>query len=221
MNKSVPGLIYYALDATGTRMRVKIGFTQDLRKRMTALRQSTMSRQSPIVLAVEPGTLNVETERHVEFAMLHVVGEWFRLEDPLTGHMKRLGDPFEYLLDHPDLIQFARGWCQLKAPITPEVEDARESFDPEDEFDDARRSWPDALARIRAIKDPTDRARAAQEVIADVTAVIARATTHRDDMIRTARRQGASRTTIKALADAVGVKPNVVVDALRTPRQTQ
>lgn len=82
------GIVYYIRFSD----RVKIGFTTSLRSRLLAL---------PVdeVLAAEPGTYDLETERHRQFAQDLAAGrEWFNLSDALRAHVtsvrEKHGDPF-------------------------------------------------------------------------------------------------------------------------------
>lgn len=104
------GLIYYLLDASRAEQRLKIGYTQNLSDRLKALANETMSRQRPLVLALEAGGITLERERHDQFAALRVVGEWFRYEDPLRSFVAELPNPIGWMLDHPDLWIYAKGW---------------------------------------------------------------------------------------------------------------
>lgn len=63
--------------------RVKIGYTTNLRGRLQAIPHDE-------VLATEPGDMQHERNRHVQFADLRVIGEWFRYEEPLISHIKSL-----------------------------------------------------------------------------------------------------------------------------------
>lgn len=119
MNRHVPGLVYYALDAWSTGLVVKIGFTTNMRQRLVALRRFTASRQTPIVLAVEAGSLHLEEQRHVEFAGLRTSGEWFTYTPPLTDHIASLGHPYDLLSGQPDLHSFTDGWLSFHRPPAP------------------------------------------------------------------------------------------------------
>jgi hypothetical protein len=104
------GLVYYVLDATRLAQYLKIGFTTDLRKRVTELQGITGCAQPPLVLAVEEGSLTLERERHHEYAELRSHGEWFQYEDPLRKYVSTLEHPFAYLLDRPHLWRWTGGW---------------------------------------------------------------------------------------------------------------
>jgi predicted transcriptional regulator len=71
------------------------------------------------------------------------------------------------------------------------------------------------IAEFRAIKDPTDRARRCQEFLVNGRETIKSVERLRDDAIREARAT-ADRPTVDALTKAIGVKRNVVVNALRS-----
>lgn len=63
--------------------RVKIGYSTNLKQRLTAVVPEE-------VMATEPGGRLLEQVRHRQFAELWVAREWFRLEEPLIGHIARL-----------------------------------------------------------------------------------------------------------------------------------
>lgn len=72
-------VVYYA--RLGNRM--KIGWTSNLPRRMTVI-------QPEELLATEPGGPDEEAVRHVQFADLHVVGEWFKYQGALVEHVSLL-----------------------------------------------------------------------------------------------------------------------------------
>lgn len=80
-------------------------------------------------------------------------------------------------------------------------------------------SEDERITALRGIADPVERARAAQHFINSGRNILREAERVRDAAIREARRPGNG--TIDQLADSIKVRRNVVVDALRTPRQTQ
>lgn len=63
--------------------RVKIGTTTNLPSRLIDIPHDE-------VLAVEPGGRVIEQSRHKQFAHLRAIGEWFRMEEPLIGHIKEI-----------------------------------------------------------------------------------------------------------------------------------
>lgn len=63
--------------------RVKIGFSTKVTERLKVINPEEL-------LAFEPGGLALERARHAEFDALRVNGEWFKYEEPLTGHVKKL-----------------------------------------------------------------------------------------------------------------------------------
>lgn len=63
--------------------RVKIGVTTNLAERMKSIHPEEL-------MAIEPGGYDLEQERHSQFCQLRSHGEWFRLEEPLAGHIERL-----------------------------------------------------------------------------------------------------------------------------------
>lgn len=82
------GVVYYI--AFGDR--IKIGTTTDLKARMSALPHDE-------ILAVEPGSNELEKRRHREFGEHRLRGEWFRDVAALREHASDLreehGEPFE------------------------------------------------------------------------------------------------------------------------------
>jgi Meiotically Up-regulated Gene 113 (MUG113) protein len=72
-------VVYYARIAD----QVKIGMTTSIAARMASLGAEEL-------LATEPGGFDVEKMRHRQFHGLHLRGEWFRLEAPLTSHIEEL-----------------------------------------------------------------------------------------------------------------------------------
>lgn len=72
-------VVYYARIAD----QIKIGTTKTLQERMTNLGIEE-------VMATEPGGPKRERMRHGQFAGLHLRGEWFRYESPLTEWIERL-----------------------------------------------------------------------------------------------------------------------------------
>ncbi|MCW2785230.1 MAG: hypothetical protein JWP74_1747 [Marmoricola sp.] len=81
--KRGPGVIYYVLVGN----LLKIGYSQSLQAR---LRTYPPSRK---LLATEPGTFALESQRHAQFAHLLDSGrEWFRFEGDLVEHVKTIRD---------------------------------------------------------------------------------------------------------------------------------
>lgn len=83
------GVVYYVKFGN----RLKIGFTSSLRARVNALLVDE-------VLAAEPGTYDIETARHKQFAEYLAAGrEWFHPSPELLAHVASIraehGDPFE------------------------------------------------------------------------------------------------------------------------------
>lgn len=74
--KRHPPVVYYM------RMSdlVKIGTTTRIGPRLASI-------GAQAVMAIEPGSANVEFNRHKQFAHLHDHGEWFRLEEDLGRHI--------------------------------------------------------------------------------------------------------------------------------------
>lgn len=79
VNLDAPELVYYMRIGD----RVKIGWTTNLPERISSINPEEF-------MTAEPGTRLKEKERHQQFASLHSHGEWFRLEQPLVGHIKKL-----------------------------------------------------------------------------------------------------------------------------------
>lgn len=65
--------------------KIKIGKAVDPRQRMRELQ--TGNGETLILLATEPGGLDVERARHRQFRRLRVRGEWFRAEPALLHHI--------------------------------------------------------------------------------------------------------------------------------------
>lgn len=80
-------------------------------------------------------------------------------------------------------------------------------------------SEDERILALRRIPDPVDRAHAAQRLIVAGRTVIRAAEHVRDDAIREARTPGNG--TIDQLAGRIGARRNVIVDALRTPKDSQ
>lgn len=77
------GWVYYMR----INRHIKIGYTKDLRQRSRAYPPGTE------LLAVEPGTRDVEKRRHEEFARFLAQGrEWFAESAPLTAHIADLAE---------------------------------------------------------------------------------------------------------------------------------
>ncbi len=63
--------------------RVKIGTTTDLRQRLAVLPHDQL-------LAIEPGGIMLERERHQQFHPYRLHGEWFSMGDELMQHIRTL-----------------------------------------------------------------------------------------------------------------------------------
>lgn len=119
------GLVYYALDANRNSLRVKIGTTTDLWGRLRSLTPRTMSRQAPLVLALEEGGHEREAERHAQFRAHRMMGEWFEYEQDLLTHLASMAHPVGWLADNPELWTYANGWQGFvgwKGTRLPEIE---------------------------------------------------------------------------------------------------
>lgn len=81
--KRHPPVVYYM------RMSdlVKIGTTTRIGSRLAAI-------GAQAVMAIEPGSADVEFGRHKQFAHLHDHGEWFRLEEDLGRHIVDVREAF-------------------------------------------------------------------------------------------------------------------------------
>jgi len=66
-------------------LHVKIGRTNDVRKRVANLRTGTADQL--IVHAIEPGDSKVEAKRHKQFESDRRQGEWFRCSPALVRHI--------------------------------------------------------------------------------------------------------------------------------------
>jgi len=66
-------------------LRVKIGLAKDVRRRLENLRTGTPEKL--IVHALEPGSRQVERQRHGQFSQDRRQGEWFVCSPALTRHM--------------------------------------------------------------------------------------------------------------------------------------
>lgn len=69
--------------------RVKIGWTQKIHTRLGAIMPEEL-------MALERGGVTEERARHRCFARLRVVGEWFRVEDPLESFIHTVARDFEH-----------------------------------------------------------------------------------------------------------------------------
>lgn len=91
--RNQPGWVYYLLVGE----QVKIGFTGDIRQRLRSYPPASE------LLAVEPGSRELEAQRHGEFRQHLAAGrEWFRPHPELVQHMSDVVD----LHGHPR--RFAR-----------------------------------------------------------------------------------------------------------------
>ena len=72
------------------------------------------------------------------------------------------------------------------------------------------------VTAFRGISDPLERARRCQEFLSNGRETIRAVEQLRDDAIREARTQG--QRTIDALANHIGARRNVIIDALRQRR---
>lgn len=78
------GCIYYIL--SGENGRIKIGFTKgDPGKRLRALKTGSSTRIG--IVAVHPGTQELERQLHERFAADHAHGEWFEMSDATLLHL--------------------------------------------------------------------------------------------------------------------------------------
>lgn len=72
-------VVYYILFGD----RIKIGTTTNLVKRLQDLPHDE-------VLATEPGGTGIERQRHTQFGVYRVTGEWFEMGDELVDHVNEL-----------------------------------------------------------------------------------------------------------------------------------
>lgn len=92
-------VVYYIIHGN----RVKIGTSRNWRER---LRQLPCDR----VLALEPGSEGVETERHLQFASTRIENtEWFDESDDLWDHVTQVSE------SHPDLTAKANAYNQERS----------------------------------------------------------------------------------------------------------
>jgi hypothetical protein len=84
----VPWFVYYITWPHKPDV-VKIGATKNLPGRLNGLKKNG---RFPAVLVIEPGTGNLEAERHAQFGDLCMShrGEYFRYRSPLTEHIEAL-----------------------------------------------------------------------------------------------------------------------------------
>lgn len=90
-----PGWIYYVI----IDGHIKIGYTKDVKRRLTAY-----PFNSPL-LAMHPGTLQLETEMHSKFAGSRAAGREYFLDTPeLRNHIKEVIERF----GEPDRARYER-----------------------------------------------------------------------------------------------------------------
>lgn len=84
-NKDLLGVVYYLRFSD----RVKIGFTTDLDVRAQQIPHDE-------IVAAEPGTYALESQRHTEFSPERLTerGEWFNLTPRLAFHMANVRDKY-------------------------------------------------------------------------------------------------------------------------------
>ena len=117
---SKPWFVYYV---TWPHMPgvVKIGATAGFQARMTTLREGL---SYPHALVAEPGTGDLESDRHEQFAALRIAGpgELFRLEPPLAEHVEALRAA---LPDWPAMVGGLPWWMNpdVKAATYDEVDE--------------------------------------------------------------------------------------------------
>jgi transposase len=80
------GVVYFLKN--GTRDRVKIGFTEDIRGRVASLQGASAGKV--VVLGTIPGTRKTEMKMHARFAQYRQRGEWFRVAGTLAAFLKTL-----------------------------------------------------------------------------------------------------------------------------------
>lgn len=68
-------------------LQVKIGRAHDVTKRLADLRTGTPT--DLIIHALEPGSAQLEKQRHLKFQTDRRQGEWFSCSPPLTAHILR------------------------------------------------------------------------------------------------------------------------------------
>lgn len=67
---------------------VKIGFAIDPTKRLAKINSD--SPAAVVLLATEPGSIELERERHRQFGASRRRGEWFQLSGPVSEHIATL-----------------------------------------------------------------------------------------------------------------------------------
>lgn len=102
IRQQTPGWVYYIKVGD----LIKIGFTTNLRSRLDSYPPDIT------VLAVHPGTPEVETRMHRKFRMSLERGrEWFRPSLDINQHTKKARDDYGNLEDQmPDIFKYGRRW---------------------------------------------------------------------------------------------------------------
>jgi hypothetical protein len=87
-----PGFIYFVR----CRDRVKIGFTQNVRRRMGQLR-SDIPYEAELI-GVMLGSLSVERDTHARFARSRASGEWFHCTREILDFVKEYAVEYEQIV---------------------------------------------------------------------------------------------------------------------------
>ena len=88
LDADAPELTYYIGEANRVGCSVKIGITTNLASRLKAI-QTSQPREM-LVLAVELGGQSIECDRHRYFQRCHERGEWYRIDEELHQHIKKM-----------------------------------------------------------------------------------------------------------------------------------
>ncbi len=92
------GAVVYYAEAWG---HIKIGTTLNVEARMVDLKATC--------LATEPGSYDVEKQRHHQFAHIRAIGEYFHPSDDLTAHMEAIrGQHGPAITTHAQQLLLAR-----------------------------------------------------------------------------------------------------------------
>lgn len=86
-----PAYVYFILNRDS--QAIKIGFAQDVHKRLETLQTSSPSRlelMGTIQAKSNQAAKTLEKRWHQEFASLRLQGEWFKAEEPLVGYIQSL-----------------------------------------------------------------------------------------------------------------------------------
>ena len=134
MADDITGLVYYVLSASRREQLVKIGYSRSLHSRLNSLREQALGR-SVVLIALEPGSLDLEHERHRQFSDLRQHGEWFTFGDDLQRWVSNLQNPAALILDRSDLWVYAQGISWSVPRVPPRTGDPYVDLDPGSDTD--------------------------------------------------------------------------------------